>query len=81
MPTRKGKASTFQNSQALATYKPLMRPRSKVLLSFDTQLMRDTFGENEALVWERTSNCKVITIRSQSFVQLLRRERPMSLCG
>ena len=78
---KKRKASAFQNSQALAVYTPLIRPRSKSLSSFDTQLMHDAFGQNEELMWERTSNCKVFEGKSQWFVRLLRRDRASSIKG
>ena len=77
----KCKVSTFQHIQALAVYTPVMLLRSKILSSFDTQLMYDEFRQNNQFVWERISNYKVIQVRSQSFLWLLSRERASSING
>ena len=50
----------FQKRQALAQYVPVIRLRSQRLSPLNTQLMHDSFLRNEKLVWERTSNCRVV---------------------
>ena len=57
---KKQKITEYQKRQAIAQYAPVIRLRSQRLPAFGTQLMHESFLRNEKLIWERTSNCRVI---------------------
>ena len=82
MPKRKkGKVTVVQRSQLQTTYTPVIRIRRHTLSRFKTQLVLDAFLTNEQLIWERTSNCKITTKESGSYIRLLRRERATYISG
>ena len=82
MPKRKkGKVTVVQRSQLQTIYTPVIRIRRHTLSRFKTQLVLDAFLMNEQLIWERTSNCKIISQESGSFIRLLRRERATDISG
>ena len=82
MPKReKGKVTVVQRSQPQTTYTPVIRIRHHTLSRFKTQLVLDAFLTNKQLIWERTSNCKITSQGSGSFIRLLRRERATYISG
>ena len=82
MPKRKkGKVTVVQRSQLQTIYTPVIRIRRHTLSRFKTQLVLDAFLTNEQLIWERTSNCKITTKESGSYIRLLRRERATDIGG
>ena len=64
---KKQKITEYQKRQAIAQYAPVIRLRSQRLSAFYTQLMHDSFLRNEKLVWERTSNCRVIDKKNGNY--------------
>ena len=79
---KKQTITVFQKRQALAQYAPVIRLRSQRLSPLNTQLMHDSFLRNEKLVWERTSNCRVIDKKNGNYyIRLMRRVRANDVSG
>ena len=69
------KPSASQVIQVAPHYMPVLRSRGLKLSAYDNQLMNNAFLPNEELVWERTSNCKIVSNKSRFRIQLLHRNR------
>ena len=72
---KKQKITEYQKRQAIAQYAP-------VIPAFYTHLMHDSFLRNEKLIWERTSNCRVIEGKNGNYhIRLMRRTRANDVSG
>ena len=81
-PVDSSSTQAVKRSQLLKSYSPFIRSRAHKLSKLKFQLMCDTFLPNNNILWECTSNCKVVNHKKNGFfVRLLYRKRPENKKG